>query len=208
LDSKLDNPKVVSDVSRTLNAISFEEEKKSFLERVGTLKICLFVLFAVVSAVSSWLYFSPKVVEPFNLYSSLQDLGKDAEDPCLDKGSCLMVFMKPPCKQCEKNMKPLLEGLQNFSTKYSADVGIMLVVGDSSEKAIGKLAEKLPGQIFMDFENEIAPMFEFEQTPAWVLWNSKRELQYHQEGVPSVKGSSDEQAQNFLLNYVMKRVEF
>jgi hypothetical protein len=149
-------------------------------------------------------YLFEPAIPHFKLASSNLLVGIPAEEPCEGLSTCLMVYIEPNCELCEEIM-PLVKGLKEFATQYTSPIGIKIVVGGGTPNRLKRLAHKVPGEAFIDYEDVVYDFFKFRGAPAYVLWNSEGKKLYHQYGSPGLKGSPDTQAQAFLNDFVIER---
>jgi hypothetical protein len=141
------------------------------------------------------------------LYSSSEELGQGKKDHCASTEYCLMIYFRPPCRECSR-LKPMLSALQTHVFKGSSNIGVVVVVGGKDEAASLRVASALPGEIFFDYDDGIPEKLTVTRTPAWILREKSGKLVYLEYGVPDVSGSPVEKARMVMQDYISKRKGF
>lgn len=167
------------------------------------LRLAAAALFAMICLLSSMLYYTGAFGFGTLPNARVSPTGKrvfDANDPCIAKERCVIVFLSPNSPDSQRAV-PLMNILLS-QTQNNPKVAAQIIIGGDKSLVLDEFAASLKGATFQDTQDDFQKAVAMKSIPSWWVIDTKRHVLARGSSLPSTSISANAAFSEFVHAYL------
>lgn len=127
--------------------------------------------------------FGASSMPDIKLVSTYEIANRANGNACMDRKICVAVYLSPNCPACHAAL-PFVSALQR-RVSTSSEIGMQIYVGSGSKQEVLKMAQTLPGNVYLDPDSKMLSALGLGGYPYWWVYSADGKILRFVAGSPT-----------------------